>query len=281
MTSRTGRWGLAVALGIAAAAIAWWAWLSPGGPFADRAPSVDGGSEAPTRAGGPGRAAPGAGLAAGGKAPSAEVPGAAAAAAAAVPTTFRGRVVDEQGQAIPAAAVRVSPGERLSEAGARGNPPPTTSAADGRFAFTVPGGGRYLEVRASAPGFVTKNAEVALDRDRETRVVLVPACTLRVRVVEAASGKPVPGTAVRVVSGSMVNAVFWTALESMVADEQTTDAQGIAALTTEGGPALVYVLPTAVRADRPCAGSTCCARGPRSRPVSYAAAPSRGSCRTT
>ena len=118
-----------------------------------------------------------------------------------------------------------------------------TTGRDGRFRLPLPAGERGAWCRASASGFVHRGAEAFVEAGRETRIVLVPACPLRVRLLDAATAAPVAGASVRAVSGEVLRAVFTHALDPAPSDEAVTDARGAATLSTEGGPAALIVQP--------------------------------------
>jgi hypothetical protein len=153
-------------------------------------------------------------------------------------TDLHGVVVDESGR--PLAGVRIL----VERDGGFADPtPPVASGADGRFVLRTTSRARYTTVRARAPGRVLVGSEAALEASETARLVMVPACVVTVRVLDASSRAPVEGALVRAVTGTWVMAVFSDHLEAPFADEGRTDAQGVCALATEGGPADVLVAP--------------------------------------
>ena len=224
-----------VAVVLAGVAAAVWLWR---GAEPSPVPSESSGS-APAGSAAPPPATAGRGLAAATQTPrpagDASAPSDAAVATGAA--DFRGIVVDERGAAL--AGVAVTPASD-----ARARVAPTASGPDGRFGFAT-GEREFLEVWAQAPGRALRGMTATLEREKENRLVLVPACALRVRVLDDASGVPVEGAAVRLVTGTMVNGAFRNDLDSPYALEQTTDADGRTTLPGEGGLSNVLVLPKA------------------------------------
>ena len=113
--------------------------------------------------------------------------------------------------------------------------------ADGHVTFAVPAV-EYLTVHVAFAGRALRGMEGTLEREREVRLVLVPACALRVRVLDDATGVPVEGARVRVVTSQTDHAID---LESSFADEAATDRDGRVVLSCEGGLSNVLVVPQA------------------------------------
>ncbi len=228
---------LAVALlALLGAAAGWWLFArSAAKPGAGE--TTDAASQDPVPAGAPGlaaAAATGQGPAGSATAPQQDV----------LPTGARkahegrvlaGVVVDEAGK--PLEGVRILVGRRKAFVE---SDPPVRSGADGMFSLA---GSEAVTVKALAPGRTLVGTEASFEPGKTARLVMVPASVVRVRVVEDVTGAAVPGALVRALTGTWIQAAFAMDLDVPFADEGTTDEDGRASLSTEGGPATVLVVP--------------------------------------
>lgn len=108
-------------------------------------------------------------------------------------TAFSLVVVAADGHPVRGAVVSrrvvASPGDALPSTASLG-----TTDAEGRL--TLDHDGQLLWVRIRAPGLVQPDGEAALRRGVETRVRLVAAAVVRVRVVDASTGAASPDASV-------------------------------------------------------------------------------------
>jgi RNA polymerase sigma-70 factor (ECF subfamily) len=160
----------------------------------------------------------------------------AAQAPARAPDAVRGVVVDEDGNPVPGAVVfvREPSGSHLPRAGGeRDGSASAQTAPDGSFELAgTPGSG----VRVRAPGYVQiERGDAAYptypSRTEGGRVVLHRGPTLRVRVVEASSGRPVAGARVRAYTAG-----GYLLHSAGDVNEARSDADGWAPLTVPPGP---------------------------------------------
>ncbi len=153
--------------------------------------------------------------------------GAATPAVAWADAPFRGVVVDEAGKPIAGAIVRVTDADGI---------PPAATDGEGRFAFAPAGVDEErdsVECRASSVDHVQGRDDVTVDREKEARIALLPACFLRVLVTDARTRAAVPGAKIVVVDDG------WASLfEADVFGEAVADAQGRARFPLVGGACL-------------------------------------------
>ncbi len=154
---------------------------------------------------------------------------------------FRGIAVDEAGTPVASAEISVQGSTQRKT----GPVPPVVTGTDGRFAFEVKTQESGLRIDGRATGRTLVGSEAYVARDKEARLVFVVAATVRVRVLDDATGVAVEGALVRTTSGMWVSAAFASELDVPFSDEAVTDATGRATLATEGGPANVLVVPKA------------------------------------
>lgn len=149
-------------------------------------------------------------------------------------------VVAADGRPIRGAVV-----SRTVVASLGGGPPSTaslgTTDAEGRL--TLDHDGQLLWVRIRAPGLVQPDGEAALRRGVETRVRLVAAAVVRVRVVDASTGAASPDASVWITSGDLATTVFPSQVGAPRSDEGRTDVDGRVTLVSEPGRAVLYVAP--------------------------------------
>ena len=130
---------------------------------------------------------------------------------------FAGITVDEAGRALK--GVVVAELRRSSGAAAGDRAPPATSGADGKFELAdSPSKPDWLTCRARVAGRALVGSEAVVERGKGARLVFVPACVLRVRVLDDATGVAVAGASVRAVTGRWVYAAWSNDLDAPVAE---------------------------------------------------------------
>ncbi len=156
---------------------------------------------------------------------------------------FRGTVVDEKGVPVPRAVVRVASGWGRGGGVDPAAFPVVTTGADGRFSFEAADDVKALRVHAIAEGKAPLRPDEEARRSGEARVVLVAACELRVRVLDAKTRDGVPGAVVRAYPAGRDAEATNDLRERLSSDSATTDGTGRATLRVKSGTWDVLAVP--------------------------------------
>ncbi|HVG92999.1 MAG TPA: carboxypeptidase-like regulatory domain-containing protein, partial [Planctomycetota bacterium] len=153
---------------------------------------------------------------------------------------FQGVCVDEEDRPVAGATVLVVNGRAGGRGVDRGAFAPARSDADGRFEVPAPETVESVRVRASGAGRVAVRADEEMTRGRLTRIVLLRAVEVRVRVLEEGTGVAVRGARVSLLAGEEnANRGDVDFALHPPTDEAATDETGRAVLLGPGGPCAV------------------------------------------